>query len=136
MPSAIEITRNQLQHAFNTISDNLRNLSLEEALFAPQGGYRSILGTVKHAARKARRRKCEQHGQDRRDGSLPEGEPQRFKIEWTRGDLTEGGEIDYAIRGKSTRGDARQRVKEEDDEKGHRDEGEKTFHGRIQRADD
>lgn len=29
---------------------NVKSLSLEEALFVPEGGYRSILGTLKHAA--------------------------------------------------------------------------------------
>jgi hypothetical protein len=29
---------------------HLGGLSLEEALFVPQGGYRSVLGTIKHAA--------------------------------------------------------------------------------------
>jgi hypothetical protein len=28
----------------------VENISLEEALFVPAGGYRSILGTLKHAA--------------------------------------------------------------------------------------
>lgn len=39
-----------LDHAYQTLKDNLRGLTLDEALFVPQGGYRSILGTLKHAA--------------------------------------------------------------------------------------
>lgn len=50
MPSAIEITRTQLQCAFDTVSDNIKRLSLEEALLVPPGGYRSIFGILKHAA--------------------------------------------------------------------------------------
>ena len=50
MPSAIELTLSQLQHAFETMSDNISTITLKEALFVPQGGYRSILGTIKHAA--------------------------------------------------------------------------------------
>jgi len=39
-----------LDHAYRTLKDNLRNLTLDEALYVPQGGYRSILSTLKHAA--------------------------------------------------------------------------------------
>ncbi len=39
-----------LDHAYQTLKDNLRGLTLDEALTVPQGGYRSILGTLKHAA--------------------------------------------------------------------------------------
>lgn len=38
-----------LDHAYQTLKDNLRGLTLAEALFVPQGGYRSVLGTLKHA---------------------------------------------------------------------------------------
>ncbi len=31
--------------------ENVEKLTVEEALFVPEGGYRSILGTLKHAAR-------------------------------------------------------------------------------------
>lgn len=50
MGSVFELARNQLQHAFDTMSANVRNLSVEEAFFVPPGGYRSIVGTLKHAA--------------------------------------------------------------------------------------
>jgi uncharacterized damage-inducible protein DinB len=50
VPSAIELTQGQLQHAFATLADNVRGLTLDEALFIPSGGFRSILGTLKHAA--------------------------------------------------------------------------------------
>jgi hypothetical protein len=39
-----------LDHAYGTLRDNLRGLTLDEALYVPQSGYRSILGTLKHAA--------------------------------------------------------------------------------------
>ncbi len=45
-----EIALSLLDHAYRTLKDNLRGLTLAEALFVPQGGYRSILGTLKHAA--------------------------------------------------------------------------------------
>jgi replication-associated recombination protein RarA len=38
MGSVIELARNQLQHAFDTMSANVRNLSVEEAFFVPPGG--------------------------------------------------------------------------------------------------
>jgi hypothetical protein len=50
MPSAIDIVRDHLQHAFGVMTDNLRDLTLEEAFFVPPGGYRSVLGTLKHSA--------------------------------------------------------------------------------------
>jgi hypothetical protein len=50
VPSAIEVTRNHLEHAFNTLADNVREVTLQEAIFVPAGGYRSTLGTLKHAA--------------------------------------------------------------------------------------
>ena len=39
-----------LDRAYRTATDNLAGLALEEALFVPAGGYRSVLATLKHAA--------------------------------------------------------------------------------------
>ncbi len=50
MPTRLEITRSSLDSAFGILSDNLKGLTLAEALFVPQGGFRSILGTLKHTA--------------------------------------------------------------------------------------
>ncbi len=50
MRSKIELSRHILQHAYQTMASNVENLTLEEALFVPKGGYRSVLGTLKHAA--------------------------------------------------------------------------------------
>jgi uncharacterized damage-inducible protein DinB len=50
MSSKLELTIQSLDHAYEVFKDNLRGLTLEEALFVPQGGYRSVLGTLKHAA--------------------------------------------------------------------------------------
>jgi hypothetical protein len=46
----IDLTLQMLNSAFSLLSDNLQNLTLAEAFFAPPGAYRSILGTIKHAA--------------------------------------------------------------------------------------
>jgi uncharacterized damage-inducible protein DinB len=50
MVSKLEITQYLLESAYQTMKSHLSTLSLEEALFIPKGGYRSILGTLKHAA--------------------------------------------------------------------------------------
>lgn len=50
MKSRLDLARFLLDSAYRTLQDNLRNLNLEEALFVPAGGYRSILGTLKHIA--------------------------------------------------------------------------------------
>jgi len=50
MRSKLDLTRHLLDHAYQTMAKNVENLSLEEALFVPEGGYRSIIGTLKHAA--------------------------------------------------------------------------------------
>jgi hypothetical protein len=50
MPSNLELTRHLLNYAYQTMKGHFSNLSLAEALFVPQGGYRSALGTLKHAA--------------------------------------------------------------------------------------
>jgi hypothetical protein len=48
--SRIELTRHLLDNAHQVMTGHLDNLTLEEALFVPNGGYRSVLGTLKHAA--------------------------------------------------------------------------------------
>ena len=50
MPSKLELTRHCLDYAYQTMIGHFPSLSLEEALFVPTGGYRSVLGTLKHAA--------------------------------------------------------------------------------------
>lgn len=50
MSSKVEISRYMLEHGYQTMKGHFSGLSLEEALFIPQGGFRSILGTLKHAA--------------------------------------------------------------------------------------
>ncbi|MEJ2597111.1 MAG: DinB family protein [Anaerolineales bacterium] len=50
MPSKFELTRHWLEYAYQTMIGHFSNLSLDEALFVPSGGYRSVLGTLKHAA--------------------------------------------------------------------------------------
>jgi DinB superfamily len=50
MRTRLELTRHLLEQAYAMASDNLAGLTLEQALFIPQGGYRSILGILKHAA--------------------------------------------------------------------------------------
>lgn len=50
MRSGPELTRHLLDNAYQTLDANLESLTLEEALFVPEGGFRSVLGTLKHAA--------------------------------------------------------------------------------------
>jgi uncharacterized damage-inducible protein DinB len=50
MRSRVELVRHLLDHAYHTTADHLTSLTLDEALFTPAGGYRSVLGTVKHTA--------------------------------------------------------------------------------------
>ena len=50
MSSKLEIARHMLEYAYQTMKGHLARLSLEEAIFVPQGGYRSVLVTLKHAA--------------------------------------------------------------------------------------
>ena len=50
MSSKLEITRYMLDSAYQKMISHFSKLSLDEALFVPQGGYRSIIGTLKHAA--------------------------------------------------------------------------------------
>ena len=50
MRSRIALTQQLLDYAYHTFVDNLSGLTLDEALATPPGGYRSVLGTLKHAA--------------------------------------------------------------------------------------
>ena len=50
MRSRVELARYVLDRAHRTAADNVAGITLEEALFVPAGGYRSALGTLKHAA--------------------------------------------------------------------------------------
>jgi uncharacterized damage-inducible protein DinB len=50
MRSRVDLARHLLEHAYRTAADNLAGLTWEEALFVPPGGYRSVLGTLKHTA--------------------------------------------------------------------------------------
>jgi uncharacterized damage-inducible protein DinB len=50
MTSGIELSRSFLDFSHQMVSNNVKNASLEEMLFVPEGGYRSMLGTLKHIA--------------------------------------------------------------------------------------
>ncbi len=50
MRSTVQLTMEILQGSYSMMVENVENVSVEEALFVPEGGYRSILGTLKHAA--------------------------------------------------------------------------------------
>lgn len=50
MRTQLDLTQQMLDSAFGILSDNLKGLTLEEALFVPLDGFRSIVGTLKHAA--------------------------------------------------------------------------------------
>jgi hypothetical protein len=50
MSDRSEITLKILDPAFGILTDNLKGLTLAEAFFVPPGGFRSIAGTIKHAA--------------------------------------------------------------------------------------
>jgi hypothetical protein len=50
MYSTLELAVYFLESAYRTLKDNVATVTLPEALFTPAGGYRSILGTLKHAA--------------------------------------------------------------------------------------
>ena len=49
MRSRLDLTCHLLDHAYQIMKENLDGLTLDEALFVPEGGYRSVLGTLKHA---------------------------------------------------------------------------------------
>lgn len=50
MATRLELARFELEYACQIVKNHLARISLHEALFVPQGGYRSALGTLKHAA--------------------------------------------------------------------------------------
>ncbi len=50
MRSRLELAQHLLDYSFKCLSDNIRNVTLHEALFIPRGGYRSIMGLLKHSA--------------------------------------------------------------------------------------
>ena len=50
MRSRVEFVRHSFDYNFRVLHKNLRGLTLEEALFTPENGFRSILGTLKHTA--------------------------------------------------------------------------------------
>ncbi len=50
MHTRLDLALQVLDSAFGILSDNLKGLTLEEALFVPPGGFRSIIGTLKHTA--------------------------------------------------------------------------------------
>jgi hypothetical protein len=50
MRSRLQLAQHLLEHGFKVLDDNIATVTLSEALFIPPGGYRSILGLIKHAA--------------------------------------------------------------------------------------
>jgi hypothetical protein len=50
MRSRLQLALHVIDHSFKVLDDNIATLTLSEALFVPGGGYRSILGLIKHAA--------------------------------------------------------------------------------------
>jgi uncharacterized damage-inducible protein DinB len=50
MLSRLRLAQHLLDQSFKVLSDNIATLRLQEALFIPPGGYRSILGLLKHTA--------------------------------------------------------------------------------------
>jgi len=50
MRSRLELAQHLLDLGFKVLDDNIATLTLFEALFTPPGGWRSILGLIKHAA--------------------------------------------------------------------------------------
>ena len=50
MRTRVELTQHLLDGAYRVAADNVVGLTLDEALFVPPGGYRSVLGTLKHLA--------------------------------------------------------------------------------------
>lgn len=50
MGTRIDLLRGWLDSAFEGLAGHFNELTLAEALFVPPGGYRSIFGTIKHAA--------------------------------------------------------------------------------------
>jgi len=50
MTTHLNRTIHMLEAAYRIVLANVENITLAEALFVPTGGYRSILGTLKHIA--------------------------------------------------------------------------------------
>jgi hypothetical protein len=50
MRSRMELTQHLLEYAYRSFRNNVLGLDVDTALFTPAGGYRSALGTIKHAA--------------------------------------------------------------------------------------
>jgi hypothetical protein len=50
MRSKVDLARHLLEFAYQSMAANVDRITLQEALFVPPGGYRSVLGTLKHAA--------------------------------------------------------------------------------------
>jgi len=50
MLNRLKLSIQLLDAGFKTLTDNLKDLTLEEALYIPSGGFRSIIGTLKHTA--------------------------------------------------------------------------------------
>jgi len=50
MHSRLDLILHLLNHAYQVMRGHFQTITLEEALFVPPGGYRSVLGTLKHAA--------------------------------------------------------------------------------------
>jgi hypothetical protein len=48
--SKVELAIDVLESSYQVMMRHLESITLEEALFVPAGGYRSVLGTLKHAA--------------------------------------------------------------------------------------
>ncbi|MGD2157849.1 MAG: DinB family protein [Anaerolineales bacterium] len=48
--SKLELTIDLLESSYRLMMSHVDNISLKEALFVPVDGYRSVLGTLKHAA--------------------------------------------------------------------------------------
>lgn len=50
MRPRVALPRQWLDYAYHAFVENLAGITLAEALATPEGGYRSALGTIKHAA--------------------------------------------------------------------------------------
>ena len=50
MRNRLELTCHLLEHAYEVMAGHFRDLAPVEAFYVPPGGYRSVLGTLKHAA--------------------------------------------------------------------------------------
>lgn len=48
--SKVQLAVGILESAYRVMMDHFQHITLVEALFVPEGGYRSVLGTLKHAA--------------------------------------------------------------------------------------